>query len=206
MPWDDFREAVDERLLGLHDADRGSVRAPTPRAFFDQLYDAGVWADSAPPPPRSLRFRLDGEWTEPSWQGDESKYPLKLVLYRPLGHAVGSGANQQWLHQLRPRPGARVWEHAALLHPSSAAGLSEGDRVRIASAWGELVMPIRFERRMAPGFVAISIGLGHTAFGRYAKGIGVNAMRLAAPGAMPTTGASILCSTRVSIRKEGHHA
>jgi anaerobic selenocysteine-containing dehydrogenase len=205
MPWQSFHEAVDARLLGLHDSDRGTVRAPSEREFLETLYDEAVWADSGPPPVRSLRFELSAAWSEPSWAGDESEFPLKLMLYRPLGHAVGSGANQPWLHQLRTRPGARPWEQVALVHPRSAAGASNGDQMRIASAWGEVVMPIRLEPRMAVGCVAISMGRGHTALGRFAKGMGVNAMTLVAPGAAPTTGASVLCGTRVKLSKGAAH-
>ncbi len=201
MPWRELREAIDQRLVALQGAAAGSIRAATAQAFLDDLYQVGVWNDVTPAEPRAIHHRLDASWAPAQWAGEESSFPLKLVLYRALGHAVGSGANQPWLHQLRARPGAKVWEHVALVHPSSAAHLSEHDEIRIASQWGQLVMPIRFERRMSPGFVAVSLGRGHTAFGRFAKGIGVNALELVAPGAAPVTGASVLCGTRVRLEK-----
>ena len=203
MPWSSFRDAIDARFLGLHDANRGSVRASSERDFLAKLYEAAVWSDSAAPPPKSVKFNLPTTWQQPDWRGDESAYPLRLVLYRALGHSDGSGANQAWLHQLRTRPGARPWEHVALIHPSSAGGLVDGAVVTIASEWGQVEMPIQFERRMVPGCVAISLGRGHTAYGRFAKGVGVNALVLAAPGPAPITGASVLCGTRVRLSSGG---
>ena len=85
------------------------------------------------------------------------------------------------------------------MHPSSAPDLREGQTIRVASEWGQVALPVRFERRMSPGFVSIALGRGHTAYGRFAKGIGVNGLDLVAPGAAPITGASVLCGTRVRV-------
>jgi len=199
MPWRNFKEAMDVRLVGLQHAGRGSIRTSNEREFLAELYSSGVWQDLAGPEPRPVHFALPTTWSEAEWAGDSKQWPLKLVLYRPLGHSVGGGANQPWLQQLRARPGAKPWEHVAHVHPSSAAHVVEGQSIRIASQWGELSMPIRFDKRMSPGFVAIALGRGHTEYGRFAKGIGVNALELVAPGAGKITGASVLCGTRVRL-------
>lgn len=190
MAWRSFADAVDERLLGLHDADRGSVRADGDRGFLDALFAAGVWHDLATPPPRAIEPALPARWNEPAWSGDAARFPLQLLVYRPLGHAPSS-ASSPWLQQLAARPGSRAWERLARVHPDSAPGLVDGDTVDITSERGSIAMPVVLDRRVAPGVIAVPIGGGHTAFGRFAAGRGANPIELLA--------ADVLCGTRVRI-------
>jgi molybdopterin-containing oxidoreductase family iron-sulfur binding subunit len=65
------------------------------------------------------------------------------------------------------------------------------------------VLPAHVDPRLAPGCVAIPTGGGHQAFGRWARGFGVNAMELLPGRAAPDTGASLLCATRVRVTRAG---
>lgn len=206
FPWPSFRAAMNERLLGILDLGRGSIRAKSERGFLDELYEKASWADGAEPSPRAIRFELQASWKDPEWAGEPDAYPLELVVFRPLGHADGSGANLPWMHVLRSHPGAKAWEHAALAHPSSAPGIADGDHVTVESPFGKVTLRLRLDERMSTNTVAIALGRGHTAFGRFAKGEGINALELVAPGAAKGTGASVLCGTRVRVRKGGSDA
>lgn len=193
MPWRDFATAVDQRLLGLFDARRGSVKTATEREFLSALFDAGVWHDEAPPPPRAVEARLPDRWNEPRWSGDPARYPLLLAVYRPLGHAPAS-ASSPWLQQLKARPGDRAWERVARVHPDSAPpGVAGGDPIEITSERGSITMPLALDHRVARGVVAAPLGGGHTAFGRFARGRGANPTTLLA--------GDVLCGTRVRIRR-----
>lgn len=200
LPWRTTRDAFEARWLGLHEAARGTIVEADPRAFFERLYERGFWADIEDAPPRDVDIALPSRWSPPRWDGDPAKFPLALLAYRPLGYAEGSGANQPWLRALRSRPGLADWTMAASISPHDApAGVTSGDALRVTSPYGSLVMPAHVDPRIAPGCVAIPTGGGHAAFGRWARGFGVNVMELLAPAAADDTGASLLCATRVHV-------
>ena len=200
MPWRTFRGAMEERLIGLHTAQRGSIVEPTDRTFLTRLYAEGFWADDdVPPPSRSFRFQVARD--EPQWFGGEGEYPVRLIVFRPLGYAVGSGANQPWLRFLRSRPDSTYWSTPCTMHPEDAPeGIEDGDDVEVRSEWGSIIVPARLDESIRKGYVAIPEGGGHTAFGRWAQGYGANPMHLLKPGPAPQSGAGVLCNTRVRLR------
>jgi anaerobic selenocysteine-containing dehydrogenase len=207
MPWRSSREALDARLRGLSQAHRGSIVEATDDAFLRRLFQAGFWTDADAPEPVVPRVALTTAYADAQWQGDESAYPLKLLAYRPGGYAEGSGANLPWLRQMRPRLDApRTAGTLVSIHPDDAPGLRTGDAVDVTSPFGVITATARVEPRMAPGCVAIPIGAGHEAFGRWARGRGANALALVAPGAAPHSGANALCTTRVRVARKGDGA
>jgi molybdopterin-containing oxidoreductase family iron-sulfur binding subunit len=52
--------------------------------------------------------------------------------------------------------------------------LRDGDMVEVESVVGKIRLPVKIYPGTRPEVVNIPFGLGHTSFGRYAKGIGVN--------------------------------
>ncbi|HTR54839.1 MAG TPA: molybdopterin-dependent oxidoreductase [Kofleriaceae bacterium] len=202
LPWSTARDAFEERLLGLHAAARGTIVEASPRTFLDRLTEIGFWAEAEDGPARVVDVELPTSWSPPVWDGDPARYPLVLLAYRPLGYAEGSGANQPWLRSLRSRPGLADWTLAVTISPYDAPpGLETGDLVRVTSPSGSLVLPAHVDPRLQPGCVAIPTGGGHEAFGRWARGFGVNVMELLPARAAPDTGASLLCATRVRIAR-----
>jgi anaerobic selenocysteine-containing dehydrogenase len=193
---------MEVRMLGLFDAHRGSIEARGGRELLDRLYADGFWTDlEATPAP--LRFRFHTGWTEPAWAGEPASYPLTLVVYRPLGYAEGSGANQPWLRHLRTQPGQRPFTAPATMHPDDAVGIATGDTITVTSPVGSVVLPVRLDPRMRPGTIAMPLGGGHTAFGRWAKDVGVNPMTIVPSGPAPESGANPLCTTRVRVTRGG---
>jgi anaerobic selenocysteine-containing dehydrogenase len=207
FPWTSARDAIEERLLGLHDARRGTITARTHRGgFLDAIYAAGFWAEADEAPAGAVTFAFPSTWSPPSWDGDPIDYPLALLAYRPLGYAEGSGANQPWLRMLSPRPGIGEWSFAASVSPVDLpAGMKEGERIRVESPHGAVELPVHVDKRLAPGTVAIPTGGGHQALGRWARAFGVNVMDLLRLAPAPS-GASMLCSTRVRITRRGEPA
>lgn len=179
LPWRTLREATEVRLAGLRD--------------LGEHHD-GYWL-GAVPPPVPARVTVRGSYALPTWHGDPARYPLRLLVHRPLGYAEGSGANQPWLRMLQPRPGAAPWAFAARVHPASAPELRDGDLVVIESEWGAIRVAVRLDEWVAPGCVVVPMGGGHDAFGRWARGVGANALDLVRPGPP--------CATRVRIRRGG---
>jgi anaerobic selenocysteine-containing dehydrogenase len=203
LPWPTFTAAMELRLIALFDAHRGSIQARGKRELLDQLYTQGFWFDpDAKPMP--VRFKFHPGWREPTWASDPAAYPLTMIVYRPLGYAEGSGANQPWLRHLRTREGQRAFTAPATLHPDDAPGIADHDEITVTSTWGSVTLPVKLDRRMRRGAIAVPHGGGHTAFGRWAKGVGVNPMTLIAPGPAPESGANAICTTRVRIAAADH--
>ena len=210
FPWSTFAAAMEQRFEGLFESHRGVIGdAPAglhlargKREFLERLYIEGFWTDpDAPAPP--LRFHFQAGWNAPAWAGDPVTYPLTLLAYRPLGYAEGSGANQPWLRHLRTRQDQRPFEAPATMHPDDAAGAKDGDLITVTSPSGSITLPVQLDARTRPGTIAIPLGGGHTAFGRWAKGVGANPMHLLPSGPAPHSGANAICTTRVRVSRGG---
>jgi menaquinone reductase, molybdopterin-binding-like subunit len=200
FPWHEARDAFEQRWLGLHAAARGTIVEASPKQFLERLEKAGFWAEIEDAPISRVHVRLPSGWSEPRWEGEPARYPLALVAYHPLGHSEGGGANQPWLRNLYPRPGQGPWMFAASLSPTDApTGVHSGDRIRVVSPYGSLELAVHIDPRITPGCIAIPTGGGHRAFGKWARGFGVNVMELLPAAAASDTGASLICTTRVRV-------
>jgi anaerobic selenocysteine-containing dehydrogenase len=90
-----------------------------------------------------------------------------------LGEA---GANKPWLQEL-PDPTATVmWNTWVEINPKTAEelGITDDDVVRIVSEAGALELPVYRYPAIRPDTIAVPFGQGHTAYGQYAAGRGVN--------------------------------
>jgi molybdopterin-containing oxidoreductase family iron-sulfur binding subunit len=112
---------------------------------------------------------------------------LSLCLYPTMGLFDGRGANKRWLQEL-PDPMTKIaWATWVEMNPRDAAaqGLADGDVVEVGG--GVLTAPLRVDPGVAPGVVAVPLGQGHTAYGRYAAGVGANGYVLAGAGPVTVT-------------------
>ena len=113
----------------------------------------------------------------------------------------GRGANKPWLLE-NPDPVTKItWQSWIEMHPETARDLDvrEGEVVTLVSPHGTIEAPVYPYAGLHPGVVASPMGLGHSAYGQYAEGRGVNALDLLS-GA---DGGGFLpyLSTRVEVRK-----
>ena len=96
----------------------------------------------------------------------------------------GRGANKPWLQEL-PDPVSKIaWQSWVEIHPSTAKklGVQEGSHLTIEVGGGKVTAPAYIYLGVRPDTVAIALGQGHTAYGRFAKGVGVNAFDLVTSG------------------------
>ncbi len=234
LPWKDFKEAVKQRVAGIHQAQRGSIVEEKSSTFLKKLYETGSWSDDAYAFERwdetlrtkSGKFEFFSQrllelygadaatdqldlvcmprFEEARWHGDEQEYPLRLLPYRPNTYAEGSGANLPWLRELDSRIGSSQHGTRVELHPKTAQalGLASGERVAVESPAGRIECVAALTHGVEPGVARIAQGDGHTAFGRFARGVGANVMQLVAGGpADELFGFDILCGTRVRLRR-----
>lgn len=110
---------------------------------------------------------------------DQSR-PYTLVPSAGANMQDGRYANLPWLQELPDPISKVVWDSWAELHPSTAAkiGVKTGDRVRIESEHGAIEAKVYVYKGMHPNAIAVPLGQGHEAYGRYAQGRGVNPLRI----------------------------
>lgn len=138
----------------------------------------------------------------PRLAGDEPSFPLTLVPFRLLTLGDGSQANLPFLQE-RLAPHANVqWGSWVEVNPETAKklGISDGEWVWVRSAAGKVKVRVRLYAGIMPQAVAMPMGQGHTALGRYARGIGANPMALLGAGRDPLSGMPAR-ATRVRVSK-----
>jgi len=111
---------------------------------------------------------------------------LELVLHRDHSVFDGRFANNGWLQEL-PDPLSRItWDNAAALSPATAARLElvHGDRVRLEAGGRSLEAAVAVLPGVAAGTVALALGYGRSAAGAVGNGVGFDAYRLRASGAL----------------------
>jgi molybdopterin-containing oxidoreductase family iron-sulfur binding subunit len=148
--------------------------------------------------PDGLKEALDG-LAEPA-----PSAPV-LVATPSLRFYDGRGANRPWLCEI-PDPLSKVaWQTPVLAHGETLRnkGLEQGDLIEIESKWGVLEAPVYETSGVNPAALVMSIGQGHTDYGRYAAGQGLNPLLLMGPDLEPVSGAPRCSVGAVEIRKSG---
>jgi predicted molibdopterin-dependent oxidoreductase YjgC len=98
-----------------------------------------------------------------------------------------------------------TWQTWVEVHPETAVrlGVVSGDVVRVTSPHGAVEVPAYVYPGVRRDVVAMPIGQGHTAYGRYAKDRGANPLDLLAAEATDVSGGLAFCSTKVQLTKTG---
>ncbi|MGO9267939.1 MAG: molybdopterin-dependent oxidoreductase [Candidatus Binataceae bacterium] len=124
----------------------------------------------------------------------ESESELLLAAFPHPFLYDGRGANKPWLQEIPEPSNQIVWDSWAEIHPDTAAqlGLQENykgtylyagiDVIQIATPSGTLELAVHITPLVKPGVIAAPIGQGHTSYGRYASGRGVNLWAFLANG------------------------
>jgi len=134
-----------------------------------------------------------------------SKSELAFTAMPSIRFFDGRGANKPWLCEV-PDPLTRIaWQTPVIMHPTTAKakGLTQQDLVELQSQSGSLEAPVYVTELVAPGVLVMSIGQGHTAYGRYARQAGANPLTLLAAGADPDSGGADLNAPEITVKKTG---
>ncbi|HEY3397540.1 MAG TPA: molybdopterin dinucleotide binding domain-containing protein [Armatimonadota bacterium] len=143
----------------------------------ESLRRGGVWSEP-PASPRPTVTRAAA--SKLSFSPPAAPVGPRLCLFPTMTLFDGRGAHKRWLQEL-PDPMTKIiWESWVEISPATAqaAGLSAGQVVTVEAGGRQVTAPLLVTPGVAPGTVAIPLGQGHTAFGRYAQGRGVNAFPL----------------------------
>jgi anaerobic selenocysteine-containing dehydrogenase len=136
--------------------------------------------------------------------GNPEEFPFVLNVYRMMTHAGGRGANQPHLQELLGVHVGAKWDSWIEINPAVARSLhiEDGDRVIVESPNGaRLEVTAVLYEGARPDVVNMPFELGHEAYGRWAKGRGVNPNRLLANDTNALSGTLNAFATRVRVRK-----
>jgi anaerobic selenocysteine-containing dehydrogenase len=113
---------------------------------------------------------------KPRWAGEEKEYPFHLINYKLMTMAEGRGANQPYLQEIVGPHLYEKWDSWVEINPETAAslGIKDGDPIWVESPAGKSKSKARLFPGAHPKVVHIPYGQGHKAYGRWAKGRGVN--------------------------------
>ncbi len=138
----------------------------------------------------------------PDFGGDGD---LTLLVYPSPRFGDGAHANRPWLQEL-PDPVSKVmWHSWVELNPATVdrMGLRQGDLVYVTTPQGRFEVPVWPYPGIREDAAAVAMGGGHTDYGRYANGNGVNPMLLLGDATDSATGAPALVSTQATISPTG---
>ena len=144
---------------------------------------------------------------QPAARSSSGTGDFYFMVYPSPTLGDGAGANKPWLQEL-PDPVSKIaWQTWVEIHPLTARrlGVEPGDHLRIETSAGSIVAPAYPYLGIQQNTVAVALGQGHTAYGRYARGVGVNAMA-AAPLAWDAAGGFSWSGSRARVTKTGDHS
>jgi anaerobic selenocysteine-containing dehydrogenase len=172
-------------------------------AFWEDTLSAGVLHRAAsllPLPAIDIKPEMI---QQPAPSSPDAKYPFHLIPAVSASMRDGRPANLPWLQESPDTLTTVVWDSWAELHPSTAKAMNvrEGDVLIIESAHGSIRAKAYLMPGIHPGSVAVPIGQGHEAYGRYATHVGVNPLKILDPIFDQETGELALYATRVAITK-----
>ncbi len=117
----------------------------------------------------------------------------------------GRGANRPWLVETPDTLTQIPWQTTALIHPDrmAADGIKEGDIVVLKTKAGEVEAPVYASSGVFPGTIVVPVGQGHTAFGRWASGQGINPLTALGLSVDADAGAPSFAVPLESLEKSG---
>lgn len=203
LPYMDEVEYLQSSLLNLVTLE-GFFNAPDIKNFMAQFQQFGGWWAaqpelSTPDGTQALSLPLDA--TPGNFDGVGDFY---LLPYMSPILGDGSGANKPWLQETPDPTTTVMWNTWVEINPESAdiLGVTDDDVVKIISPVGEIEAVVYRYPAIRLDTIAIPFGQGHSAYGRYAQGRGVNPQKLIS---MLFNGADDLAygATKVTIEKTG---
>src|ERR1700683_1328939 len=176
LPWTTTADAVKAECLALAskadtaDSEDFWVKVRREGGLFEEQHLSALTLDTSP-------FKA----AVPT----AAQMELSVYVYPHIFLYDGRGADKPWLQEL-PEPVTQlVWDSWAEIHPDTARslGVAQDDVVELKTEHGMIEAPALVQRTVRPGVIAVPLGQGHHAYGRYAKDVGANAWAIMAAGA-----------------------
>ncbi len=196
----EYIQAILSNLVGQ----AGFYTSAEPNAFMSQFQQYGGWWEALP------RLGI------PSGTGLlDKQLPLVPAKFDGTGDFYflpylstimgdGSGANKPWLQETPDPMTSVMWNSWLEINPTSAdiLGLQNDDVVNVTTPVGEIEAVVYRYPAIRLDTLSIAFGQGHSAYGRYAQGRGINPHKLTSL-VFNAAGDMAYGATRVSIQKTG---
>jgi anaerobic selenocysteine-containing dehydrogenase len=175
LPYNDEVGFIQSQLEPLAGQPDGSFSAPEMNSFFASFQQYGGWWQTTPSliVPTAADVLGSELSVPPARFVGEGEFFLLPFLSPTLGEA---GANKPWLQELGDPTTTVMWNTWVEINPETAHehGIENDDIVRIVSEAGEVQAAVYLYPGIRPDTIGMPFGQGHTAYGRYAQGRGVN--------------------------------
>lgn len=175
LPFADEVEFMQSKVGTLLTESDGFFAAPDVPTFMAYFQQYGGWwqtVDGLSTPAASGALSRDIKADAAEFAGTGEFFLLPFVS-PTLGEA---GANKPWLQELPDPTTTVMWNTWVEMNPATAdeLGIEDDDVIRIVSEAGAVEAPVYRYPAIRPDVIAIPFGQGHTAYGQYAAGRGVN--------------------------------
>ncbi len=209
LPWDSMENCLRDGWQQIYE--RGAPEPGGFDTFWRDVLVSGVWGENVR---REGTKTIDKSVIDsiavaaPEFSGAGDQYPFYLHPYMSTAMYDGRGANLPWMQELPDPMTSIVYGSWVELNPATAKqlGLTDGDLVSISSEHGSLEAPVVIFPAIMPDVIAMPIGQGHDALGRYARNRGANPLQILAPMSAAGSGSLATHATRVSLAATGRRA
>jgi len=115
-------------------------------------------------------------YKEAKFLGGKDKYPLVLLPYQPLMVVENGSQNYPWAQEIFLPMDGVGWETLVEINSETATSLKlrDGQIVWVESPFQKIKAKLKLSEGVHPDVVAIPSGQGHSSYGQWQQGIGVN--------------------------------
>ncbi len=201
VPYKNEVEFIQRRIADFQKRQDGIYQAAHPQVFWAFFLQHGGWwtqdATAEPAGTGNLPAQAVGEA-----EFGEGEYHL-VVFPHPI-LADGASANNPWLQETPDPTTTVMWNTWIEVHPETAAhlGLENDDVIRLSTPYGSIEASVYIYPAIRPDTLAVPMGQGHKALGRWAKDRGANPLELLGPETN-AAGDAAFGRVRVRVQKTG---
>jgi anaerobic selenocysteine-containing dehydrogenase len=175
LPFADEVEFIQSKLAALMNETNGFFSAPEINTFTAYFQQYGGWWKTGgslgtPETADVLNSDIKAETAQFHGEGEFFLHPFVSPIL------AEAGANKPWLQELPDPTTTVMWGTWVEMNPEKAheLGIEDDDVLLIKSEAGELEVSVYLYPAIRPDVIAIPFGQGHTAYGQFAEGRGVN--------------------------------
>ncbi len=203
FPWADFLHLLQASWAGRLPRQRRN-RDEMKAFWHTSLTTGGQWETGGRADSSLHRAPAEYRFPKPAFGvGEDNLY--HFVAYPTIQFFDGRGASRPWLQEL-PDPLTKLcWDGWVEINAKQARrlGIAAGDVLRISSSHGSLTIPAFPYHGVPAGTLAMPIGQGHSASGRYARGRPANPAQILPPAPDARSGGMVWSLSRVTLEKTG---
>lgn len=209
IPWTSMEDFLKDGWRQIYE--RGTPVSGGFDSFWRDVLVSGVWGENARHSDSVIIAPgvVEGmAVSAPRFAGESGDYPFILHPYLSTAMYDGRGANLPWMQELPEPMTSVVYGTWVELNPVTAKdmGFRDGDLVTVTSGFGSIEAPVVTFPAIMPDVVAMPIGQGHSALGRYARNRGANPIEILAPETESASGNLATSATRVALAATGRRA